>query len=76
MAKQEPVPVSGIWLRSRGTDIEVLVEREGQWYVVIEEYGNSISHIVEPLGILKGKPDPVCERSWSVPITEAKGAQT
>jgi hypothetical protein len=59
MAKQEPVAVSGIWLRSRGTYMEVLVERDGEWYVVIEEYGNSISHIVEPLGILKGKPDPI-----------------
>lgn len=57
--KQDPVPVGGIWLRSRGTYMEVLVERDGQWYVVIEEYGESISHIVEPLGILNGKVDPV-----------------
>lgn len=57
--KHEPVAVGGIWLRSIGDNIEVLVERDGQWYVVIQEYGNTISHIVEPLGILNGKPDQV-----------------
>lgn len=60
MSKQEPVGVTGIWLRRNGNDrTEVLVERNGQWWLVIDEYGETISHIVEPEGILKGKPDRI-----------------
>lgn len=60
MPKQEPIEISGIWLRSSGNNIEVLVERDGQWYSVIREYmGGSISHITEPLGILNARLDTV-----------------
>lgn len=44
----------GIWLRSNhvGTDLTVLIERDGQWIPVIHENGGCpISHIVEIGGI-------------------------
>lgn len=49
-----PVAITGLWLRSKGSDrLQVLVEMDGGWRIVIEESTNNenISHIVEPLGI-------------------------
>ena len=58
-AQTEPVPITGVWLRG-GADsaLEVLVEIDKQWRLVIVESGSSdlISHIVEPLGIRHGTP--------------------
>jgi hypothetical protein len=54
--RQTPVPVSGIWLRSRiePPRLEVLAEINGEWRLAIREVNddtNHISHIVEPLGM-------------------------
>lgn len=60
MALQEPVAISGLWLRRFGAgDIQVLIERDGQWYLAINEYGETISHICEPLGMLNAPRDPL-----------------
>lgn len=49
---QLPVYVTGIWLRRIGNDIEVLAQISGEWVPLISEhYQNSMSHIIEPLGI-------------------------
>lgn len=54
---QEPVPVSGIWLRKKfahlGGEIQVLVEVDGVWRL-LGTWPNDdgcISHIFEPAGI-------------------------
>jgi len=53
---KEHISISGLWLRSYGKRLQVLVEMAGAWYVVIDEYApeanQSISHIVEPRGIV------------------------
>lgn len=58
-----PVPITGIWLRNRldTNELEVLAEVDGEWRVVIVQHyrdGDAISHIVEPLGIRHGTPEP------------------
>ncbi len=51
------ISVSGVWLRRVGDDIQVLVETNGRWKLVITELmDGQISHIVEPAGI-KNAPD-------------------
>lgn len=63
--QQEPVAVHGIWLRSFGHpdgNVDVLIEREpGEWSLAIRAHGHGmegmISHIVEPLGMLRAPPD-------------------
>jgi len=53
---KEHVSISGLWLRAYGKRMQVLIEMAGAWYVVIDEYAplgeQSISHIVEPRGIV------------------------
>lgn len=53
---KENVCISGLWLRSYGKRMQVLVEMAGSWYVVIDEYAplneQAVSHIVEPRGIV------------------------
>jgi len=55
--KQEPVCVTGVWLKNLGDEIIVSVEVDGAWVDVITEYVGrmefAVSHIVEPLGIRK-----------------------
>lgn len=62
---QEPVPVSGIWLRTVSDGLQVLAEVEGKWRIVIEEAASTedlmMSHIVEPSGILDGDIDDLKE---------------
>lgn len=51
--------VTGIMLRTDSDDIVVEAEINGEWREVIREYAAdnaSISHIVEPLGMLKAPP--------------------
>lgn len=59
---QEPVPVTGVWLRVSGGApdsaydvVEVLVEVDGSWRQVVVDRACSgpVSHIVEPSGIRK-----------------------
>ena len=61
MGKQEPILISGLWIRKFDEDhIQVLLEIDNEWKLILDEplFG-SISHIVEPLGIRTyGKPDP------------------
>lgn len=60
MTRQEPVAVGGVWLQSHGDHLEVLVEIDGVWRVVISQYApigeNTISHAVSPLGIRQSEP--------------------
>jgi hypothetical protein len=60
----EPVPVTGIWLRNivigpvDVPTIEVLAEIDGEWRLVIDEMGEGpISHIVEPGGMRSAPRD-------------------
>ncbi len=47
-----------IWLRTIGERVQVLVERDGAWRLVIDEYHDGpISHIVEPEGIANAPLD-------------------
>jgi len=49
---KSPLPVSGIWLRRIGDEVQVLFEHEGTWYMGITEHvEGSFSHIMEPLGM-------------------------
>jgi hypothetical protein len=55
--------ISGISLtRGPSGDCTVSVEVGGRWIAVIEDNGEIISHIVEPLGILRALEDPAAER--------------
>jgi len=59
-ARTDPVPVTGIWLRSgpERDGLEVLAEINGEWRTVItEKCGGLISYIVEPLGMRHARPD-------------------
>lgn len=53
---KDSVCISGLWLRSYGKRMQVLIEMAGAWYVVLDEYAplgeQSISHIVDPRGIV------------------------
>lgn len=52
MTFQEPVLVSGIWLRRSGTRIVVAVEFNSMWHdVIVESQDRDFNRIVEPLGI-------------------------
>lgn len=43
-----------IWLRRHGDTVEVLLENEGHWFLLIREFTEApISHIIEPDGIAK-----------------------
>lgn len=56
------ITTTGVWLRNDGPWLEVLVEVDGEWRVAIREYApldaQSISHIVEPLGIMASPTYP------------------
>jgi hypothetical protein len=46
------IEVSGVWLRQKGGETQVLVEVNGEWRLAIRETVDELlSHIVEPLGI-------------------------
>jgi hypothetical protein len=53
VAKQQPIPVGGVWLDAHSGRIRVRVEINGEWRDVIDERNDEghISHIVEPAGI-------------------------
>lgn len=58
--KNETIPVSGVWLRGVGNDVEVLVEVDGEWRRAIPSQGintagglQTVSHCVHPSGIAK-----------------------
>lgn len=56
---QEPISIQGVWLDAHSGRIRVRVEVNGVWLNVIDEPNmreSHISHIVEPSGILNGKP--------------------
>jgi hypothetical protein len=55
--------ISGISLtRGPGGDCTVSIQVGGRWVAVIEDNGDLISHIVEPLGILSALDDPSAQR--------------
>jgi hypothetical protein len=48
----EPVAVTAVWLRKVGSDVDVLLEIDGVWRLVIQELDDgNYSHIVEESGI-------------------------
>ena len=61
---QSPIAITGVWLRRFRDHIEVLIERGGVWYQVMEETNadGPISHIVEPAGMLKAPVDKLTQR--------------
>lgn len=65
------VPVSAIHLTTDSERRVVRAEVGGQWVTVIEEYGDSISHIVEWGGmdnaIAQAEKRPKRLRAWEVP---------
>jgi hypothetical protein len=55
---QDPVAVTGVWLRRIGAHAEVLAEVDGQWRLLAREYLDSnFSHIVEPSLIRRAQID-------------------
>lgn len=55
----EPIPVNAVWLRGVGNELEVLVEIDGQWHLLITEGRTGpISHICENAGIRRAPIDP------------------
>lgn len=56
---QEPVPITGVFLKRIGQYAIVEVEIAGKWVEVIREHADGFySHIVEPLGIRRAAGDP------------------
>lgn len=56
--KKEPVLISGVWCRRIDNNVEVLVEVDGEWRLIITEPADSnFGHIVEPLGIMSSPKD-------------------
>lgn len=60
---QEPVPVTGVWLRTQNEHVQVLLEFDGEWHLINDEWlGDGaktiIGHITEPLGIRRSPIDP------------------
>jgi len=53
---KDNVCISGLWLRSYGKRMQVLIEMAGAWNIVIDEDAplneQSISHIIESRGIV------------------------
>jgi hypothetical protein len=55
---QSPVPITGLWLRTIGGRIEVLLEIDGFWRLINDEpIADTTSHITETLGIRKAPLD-------------------
>lgn len=58
----ETIPVSGVWFRRIGDNIQLLVQHEGVWKLCAEEhYEGAFSHAVHPAGIENAPLDPVTE---------------
>jgi len=57
----DKVSVKGIWLRTIGKKIQVLVEGDAGWVLLIDEVADisetTISYIAEPLGIASALKD-------------------
>lgn len=52
----DPVPVTAVWLRKVGSYVDVLLEIDGEWRLVIQEIDDgNYSHIVEESGIRKAE---------------------
>lgn len=52
--------VTGVWLRTIGDEVQVLVEHEGTWRLAVAELRDgNISHIVEESGLAKAPADRV-----------------
>lgn len=55
VSKQEPIAITGLWLRNLGDHVIVEVEIDGEWHQVIREFCGPVecafSHIIEPDGI-------------------------
>lgn len=59
MAKQD-LKITAVWLRRIGDEAQVLLEIDGQWRLVIQEYWDgSYSHIAEAVSPNRWPPDPV-----------------
>ena len=51
MAKSEPVPVTGAWLRRIGVEAQLLLEIDGEWRLIVAEHVDGpFSHIAEARG--------------------------
>lgn len=70
--KQAAVPITGVWLRTSGDHVQVLLEIDGRWRLINDELVAEIyppgrvipiGHITEPLGILKAPTDPIGQTS-------------
>lgn len=63
---KDPVPVTGVWLRTQGGRVQVLLEFDRRWHMVNDEPLHDgertiIGHITEPAGIRKAPIDPLAE---------------
>ena len=52
-APKVPLPVTAIWSRCIGSNVETWVEVEGEWYRCIVESGDNFSWIAESRGFKK-----------------------
>lgn len=62
VSRKEPLPVTAIWSRCIGTNIETWVEVDGEWYRCIVESGDNFSWIAESRGF-KNWPKMAAEGS-------------
>lgn len=56
MGRKPPIEINGLWLRRIGDQVQVLVQINGRWRIVMEEqFDSEFSRVVEPGGIAKSK---------------------
>jgi len=56
--RRESVAVEGVWLRRVGDEVQVLVEVDGSWRMLMSEpVDGNFSHVVEPHGIVAAPYD-------------------
>lgn len=55
-----PIPITGAWLRKRGSSAEMLVEISGEWHLLASaEADGTFSLISEPGGMKRAPLDPM-----------------
>lgn len=68
MSNKQPVTITAVWVRNIGEQLETLVEIDGEFVKILDEYCGPmefvISHIVEGRGILSAQPPAPDNADW------------
>ena len=75
MNQKEPICITGLWLRRIGENVEVLIERDDQWYRILREnIEGNFSEIVESAGMVTlGILDPILSDTGTEFVRSFKG---